>query len=201
MNVFINFGGGEMKKKYRIQSFSLLFTVILVLSLLACAANPPVIKDFSVAKSTISSGESTILFWQIENADKITINNGVGSVDFIGNTEVKPTTSTTYTVVASNKAGNVTKSVNITVLAKTVPPESPPATTPPQQQTPPSSQPPPTVQPPTQPPPDATDIVYITKTGEKYHRAGCRYLSQSSIPIQRSEAIKKGYTACSVCKP
>jgi len=43
--------------------------------------------------------------------------------------------------------------------------------------------------------------VYITKTGEKYHRAGCRYLSQSSIPIKLSDAIAQGYTPCSVCNP
>lgn len=46
-----------------------------------------------------------------------------------------------------------------------------------------------------------SDIVYITKTGTKYHRAGCRYLSKSSIPITRQEAIARGYTPCSVCKP
>ena len=46
-----------------------------------------------------------------------------------------------------------------------------------------------------------SDIVYITNTGEKYHRAGCRYLKKSSIPIERKEAIAKGYTPCSVCKP
>lgn len=46
-----------------------------------------------------------------------------------------------------------------------------------------------------------TDIVYITRTGEKYHRAGCQYLSKSQIPIERAEAIKKGYTPCSVCRP
>jgi len=45
------------------------------------------------------------------------------------------------------------------------------------------------------------DIVYITQTGKKYHRAGCRYLKKSSIPITRQEAIARGYTPCSVCKP
>jgi len=45
------------------------------------------------------------------------------------------------------------------------------------------------------------DTVYITNTGAKYHRAGCRYLSKSCISISRSEAIDQGYTPCSVCKP
>ena len=55
-----------------------------------------------------------------------------------------------------------------------------------------------TKQPPKQ---EQNDIVYIINTGTKYHRAGCRYLSKSSIPIERKEAIAKGYTPCSVCKP
>lgn len=44
-------------------------------------------------------------------------------------------------------------------------------------------------------------VVYITRTGQKYHRDGCRHLSKSKIPIKRSEARKRGYTACSVCIP
>lgn len=44
-------------------------------------------------------------------------------------------------------------------------------------------------------------IVYITKTGEKYHRAGCRYLSKSKIAIELALAIDRGLTPCSVCDP
>ena len=44
-----------------------------------------------------------------------------------------------------------------------------------------------------------TVTVYITRTGEKYHRDGCRYLSQSKISISLSDAKAHGYTACSVC--
>lgn len=45
------------------------------------------------------------------------------------------------------------------------------------------------------------ETVYITRTGAKYHRAGCRYLSRSCIPISLSEAKRRGYTLCSVCRP
>lgn len=41
--------------------------------------------------------------------------------------------------------------------------------------------------------------VYITNTGSKYHRAGCRYLHSSSRAITLNEARNYGYTACSVC--
>ena len=44
-------------------------------------------------------------------------------------------------------------------------------------------------------------IVYVTRTGKKYHTGDCRYLSKSKIPITLKEAIQKGYTPCSVCSP
>ena len=43
--------------------------------------------------------------------------------------------------------------------------------------------------------------VYATKTGKKYHRSTCRYLSKSTIPISLKDAKARGLTACSVCKP
>lgn len=43
--------------------------------------------------------------------------------------------------------------------------------------------------------------VYITKTGEKYHLAGCQSLSKSQIPISLSDAKSRGYTACENCDP
>lgn len=46
----------------------------------------------------------------------------------------------------------------------------------------------------------AAQTVYVTKTGSKYHTAGCRYLRSSSIPMALSDAIKY-YSPCSVCKP
>ena len=42
--------------------------------------------------------------------------------------------------------------------------------------------------------------VYITRTGTKYHRNGCRYLRKSKIPISLKEA-KQHYGPCSVCNP
>ncbi len=44
-------------------------------------------------------------------------------------------------------------------------------------------------------------IVYITKSGKKYHTATCPYLRKSKIPIRLSEAVAEGYTPCSRCNP
>jgi hypothetical protein len=46
-----------------------------------------------------------------------------------------------------------------------------------------------------------TTYVYITKTGKKYHRAGCRYLKKSKKKVTLKWAKSHGYTACKVCKP
>ncbi len=43
------------------------------------------------------------------------------------------------------------------------------------------------------------DIVYVTKSGTKYHQAGCRSLT-TPIPMARAEAVLK-YTPCAICKP
>jgi micrococcal nuclease len=48
---------------------------------------------------------------------------------------------------------------------------------------------------------DPNVTVYITKSGKKYHRAGCSYVKKSRIPIKLKDAVAKGYTPCSKCNP
>ncbi|PCG20789.1 hypothetical protein [Brachyspira sp. G79] len=47
----------------------------------------------------------------------------------------------------------------------------------------------------------AENIVYITKTGKKYHLRNCRTIKGEAYEISLSEAEYKGYTPCKVCKP
>ncbi len=42
-------------------------------------------------------------------------------------------------------------------------------------------------------------VVYVTRTGHRYHQGWCRYLRQSKIPMSRSKAIQAGFTPCRVC--
>ena len=44
-------------------------------------------------------------------------------------------------------------------------------------------------------------VVYITRTGAKYHLGTCRYLRLSKIKTTKKEAINNGYSACKVCQP
>ena len=44
-------------------------------------------------------------------------------------------------------------------------------------------------------------IVYIAKTGKKYHLENCRTLRGEKEAVDLNEAIKNGYEACKICKP
>lgn len=48
---------------------------------------------------------------------------------------------------------------------------------------------------------DISVVVYITKTGKKYHSDWCRYLSKSKIETTLENAMNSGYTPCSKCGP
>ena len=43
--------------------------------------------------------------------------------------------------------------------------------------------------------------VYITESGTKYHRNGCRYLKKSKIAISLSDLERHKYSLCSRCNP
>jgi endonuclease YncB( thermonuclease family) len=48
---------------------------------------------------------------------------------------------------------------------------------------------------------DNETTVYITSTGEKYHRHECRYLMKSMIPIRLGDARTRDLVPCPVCDP
>lgn len=44
-------------------------------------------------------------------------------------------------------------------------------------------------------------VVHVTRTGRKYHSAGCQYLSRSDFAVSLDEAKARGLTPCSRCYP
>ena len=56
----------------------------------------PDIAEFSAEPSSIERGGSSTLKWTVTNANQITIDNGVGSVQATGSRSVYPTDTTTY---------------------------------------------------------------------------------------------------------
>ena len=109
-----------MKKK-RInyfKYFSLFFAIAVLVFITGCTgASPtaPIINSFSASPSTITVGESSTLSWSVTDATSVTIDNGIGSVALTGTTAVNPTTTTTYTLTATNVAGSVTATTTVAV--------------------------------------------------------------------------------------
>ena len=87
-------------------------------------AAAPDISEFSAEPSSIERGGSSTLKWSVTNANQITIDNGVGSVQASGSRSVYPNDTTTYTLRATGPGGTLSKSATVTVTA---PP--PPAST------------------------------------------------------------------------
>lgn len=48
---------------------------------------------------------------------------------------------------------------------------------------------------------DESVTVYITDTGERYHRGSCHHLRRSKHPVSLASAKRQGYTPCKVCRP
>lgn len=47
----------------------------------------------------------------------------------------------------------------------------------------------------------ATDTVYVTSSGTKYHRQGCTYLRGEGNPLGLDAAKARGLMPCSKCSP
>ncbi|WP_372714351.1 thermonuclease family protein [Ilyobacter sp.] len=45
------------------------------------------------------------------------------------------------------------------------------------------------------------NVVYVTRTGKKYHRSSCQHAAKATRSMPASEAVALGYGACKVCKP
>ncbi len=76
---------------------------------------------FSISDSEINHGESITLSWDVQNADSIYINNGIGKVDSSGSRTLTPDYTTMYYMTASSSEGTVNADIAVKVLGN--PPE------------------------------------------------------------------------------
>lgn len=68
-------------------------------------ASPPAVVSFAASSSTVAPGTAVTLSWQTVNATGVTIDNGVGGQPANGSVSVKPTVTTTYTLIAQGANG------------------------------------------------------------------------------------------------
>jgi hypothetical protein len=97
------------------------FLVLTVMSAVAligpavgCAA-PPVINSFTTSSTSVIKGQSITLSWDVSGADTITLVPGNQTLESSGSLVVTPEYSTGWELRATNKAGSVTKQLNIVV--------------------------------------------------------------------------------------
>jgi hypothetical protein len=129
-------------KVFFIISLSLLLLLILIPGCVTFqtsppAATPPVgqpsnfgtpqaVIEFSSNPSTITSGGTSTLLWNVTGANSVSIDQGIGTVNATGTRVVSPATSTIYTISAANAAGTVPRSVVTTVNPAPPPPDRTP---------------------------------------------------------------------------
>jgi hypothetical protein len=94
------------------------------------SAPVPVINSFTSNPTSITSGGSAILSWNVSGATSISIDNGVGSGTTATSANVSPSTTTTYTLTASNTGGSVAATTTVTVAGPTATPTTPTPTGP-----------------------------------------------------------------------
>lgn len=81
---------------------------------------PPTIVAFFANRSTVHSGGQVILNWDVLRATNITL-TPLGKVSKRDTLVVNPTTTTTYTLIAANTAGQSMASITIAVTATPTP--------------------------------------------------------------------------------
>lgn len=80
-----------------------------------------VIQRFNANPAVIEPGKTSVLSWQVLNADEVEI-SGIGKVNnAAGTTQVTPAQTTTYRLTARNKAGEATETVTVTVQEPVIP--------------------------------------------------------------------------------
>ncbi len=77
----------------------------------------PVINSFTASPAIIDPGGNSILQWSTSGATSVSISPVIGGVDPLGTIEVTPTTSTAYTLTATNAMGSISSTLRVMVPA------------------------------------------------------------------------------------
>jgi hypothetical protein len=81
----------------------------------------PVITSFEASPSSISTGGTSNLSWNVSGATNVTIDHGIGDVALTGTRSVTPPITTVYMLTATNTRGMVTATTQVIVTGVTTP--------------------------------------------------------------------------------
>src|SRR5438477_2754804 len=83
------------------------------------------IQKFAAAPPDIAAGGATTLTWDVTGADKVEIDNGIGTVDAKGTHQVRPEWTTSFNLVARAGTSQATATVQVRVVPASGPSPSP----------------------------------------------------------------------------
>jgi hypothetical protein len=75
----------------------------------------PVVAVFRISPESITAGQKAMLQWEVSGTSTVRINPDLGNVGASGNIEVRPFTTTTYTLTAGEQDSQVTATATLTV--------------------------------------------------------------------------------------
>jgi hypothetical protein len=73
------------------------------------------IKKFVATPDSVAAGGGVTLDWEVVGAQSIEVDNGIGAVVAKGTREVRPSTTTVYTLTAQGKNAAASAAVRVTV--------------------------------------------------------------------------------------
>jgi hypothetical protein len=93
----------------------------------SASSKPLAIQRFIAVPPEVAAGSSTVLSWDVEGAESIELDNGIGMVQPTGSRTVHPTATTNYRLLATSGTSLATASIRVVVTAGPSPSPSPPA--------------------------------------------------------------------------
>ena len=76
---------------------------------------PPSVVNFVATPGTITAGQNTNLIWVVTGAESVIIEPGLGKMAPSGTFIISPTDTTVYTLIATGRTDNISKSVTVIV--------------------------------------------------------------------------------------
>jgi len=95
---------------------AIFFIVGAVIGLNLFTSPYPVIESFGARPAVINQGGPSVLSWSVVGADKVEIDQGIGTVGLQGSRQVSPSTTTTYNLTAWN--GTVTRDRPVKIMVR-----------------------------------------------------------------------------------
>lgn len=80
-------------------------------------SSKPVIAFFSSEPNAVTAGKSVSLRWSVTGAQRVQIDNGLGTVESSGSRQMQLNGSTTYKLEATNAAGTASAVLTVNVIA------------------------------------------------------------------------------------